>query len=115
MGGPGRLKMTQRSEPVDLDIHCASCGGAVTAQFQDWTPGGPATEAIWPCPYCRAANKLGAVGAVGLGGEAIRARPAAMLTRRRFDLQGPADCAIVMNANGYSWTAFEAPNPRSSS
>jgi hypothetical protein len=50
--------------PVDLPIHCAWCGGAVTVQFQDWTPGGMAEDAVWACPYCQAANRIGAIGTI---------------------------------------------------
>ena len=56
--------MASRVGPIDLLIHCAKCGAAVTVRFRDWEPGGPAVEATWACPDCTAENALGAVGTV---------------------------------------------------
>ena len=53
------------SSPIVLPLNCTRCQGAVTITF-DWSTRktGAVEEGQWTCPYCRAIQRLGAIGEV---------------------------------------------------
>ena len=45
-------------QPVELPIHCTSCGGALDAQCADWHPDGLRIVQSFACPYCSGRNEI---------------------------------------------------------
>lgn len=41
---------------LTLDLNCADCGGALTAQFRDWLDDQLQELSEWVCPFCRSTN-----------------------------------------------------------
>jgi hypothetical protein len=54
----------RQDEPMSFTFSCPECDGSAMIQFEHWLHEGPAEEAAWACPWCRAVHRIGAIGRI---------------------------------------------------